>query len=207
MAKRKLFPVLIISLVSFISSPSLFSQITTADNTEPDIDQFHFSFWGGYSFNSIRFLGKTPDSQTTILGIGIKKKLKDYSDGKSLYYSADVIPYLQYDYPKRDEAGKRTEVSGFGVSPVGFFISKPFSDNIFPFIQATGGLIYMEQMFPTDLARRLNYTFDVTIGASLQFMRQNAFTVGYKFHHISNAQTGYENPGLDSNFLFFSFSL
>lgn len=207
MSRSRLFLAVLISLILLTATPSLFAQITSHESTLKDKEQVHLTFWGGYSFNSIRFLGKTPDSQTAIIGIGIKKKLKDYADGKSLYYSADIIPYLQYDYPKRDEAGKRTEVTGFGISPVGFFISKPFSENVFPFLQASGGVIYMDQIFPTDLARRLNFTFDVTLGASIQFLGRNAFTFGYKFHHISNAQTGYENPGLDSNFLFFSFTI
>ncbi|MEX0720885.1 MAG: acyloxyacyl hydrolase [Balneolaceae bacterium] len=197
----------VIVAVVITSTSTIHAQINT-NQTNSEIDsEFIFSLWGGYSFNSIRFLGKTPDSQTTIIGIGMKKLLKEYPNGNRLYYSTDIIPYLQYQYPKRDEAWKRSEGTGFGISPIGFYLIKPLSNNFFPFVQASGGAIYMDQLFPTDLARKLNFTFDVTIGTRLKIADKNVLTFGYKFHHISNAQTGSENPGLDSNFLFLSFSI
>ncbi|MEX0608228.1 MAG: acyloxyacyl hydrolase [Balneolaceae bacterium] len=189
-----------------LSTSPVHSQISS-QNSAVDSENFFYTFWGGYSFNSVRFLGKTPDSQTTIFGFGFKKLLKEYPNGNQLYYSADIIPYLQYVYPKRDEAWKRTEVTGWGVSPVGFYLINPTSNYFHPFIEATGGSAYMKHTFPTDMARRLNFTFDVTIGTKVKISGKNILTVGYKFHHISNAETGNENPGLDSNFLFLSFSI
>ncbi|HBQ60412.1 MAG TPA: hypothetical protein DD671_12530, partial [Balneolaceae bacterium] len=74
-------------------------------------------------------------------------------------------------------------------------------------IQTTGGFIYMESNFPTDQARRFNFTFDVTLGANIPISHFAGISLGYKFHHISNAETGKENPGLDSNFLFLTLSI
>jgi hypothetical protein len=64
----------------------------------------------------------------------------------------------------------------------------------------------MQNNFPTDEARRLNYTFDITIGCNFKTNTVGMVSFGYKFHHISNAETGNENPGLDSNFLFLKIS-
>lgn len=97
--------------------------------------------------------------------------------------------------------------SGFGISPVGFTLMDISQKRLTPYIRTTGGLIYMDRSFPTDGARKLNYTFDITLGANLKFNPFGLISFGYKFHHISNAETGNENPGLDSNFLFLKLSI
>ncbi len=169
--------------------------------------KIRWSVWGGYSANSIRFLGKTEQSQTQIFAFGFQKAIKTYSPNKRLWYTADIIPYIQFDYPKRDENNRRVSRSGFGLSPVGFSLSNFISNWSAPYFQTTGGIIYMEDNFPTDQARSLNFTFDITIANSFTINQFAIIAIGYKFHHISNAQTGLENPGLDSNFLFLTFSI
>ncbi len=164
------------------------------------------SVWGGYSFQSIRFLGKTPDSQTQIFGLGYQKPLKEYSHNRLLWYTADLIPYVHYQYPKRDENNRFVSRTGFGLSPIGFALTQRNPGRISPFIRTTGGVMYMESNFPTDRSRRFNFTFDITLGGNIHFPPVGFLTLGYKFHHISNAETGSENPGLDSNFLFLKLS-
>ena len=166
-----------------------------------------FTFWGGYSFTSVKFLGKTQHSESQILAIGFKHQIKEYSTQKTLWYTADFIPYLHYYYPKRDDGNRFVERSGFGISPIGFMMKQQTDYFFDPFIQTTGGLIYMEQNFPTDRARKLNFTFDITLGANIPISNFAGISLGYKFHHISNAETGDENPGLDSNFLFITLQL
>lgn len=164
------------------------------------------SFWGGYSFQSIRFLGKTPDSQTQIFGLGYQKPIKEYPKNRLLWYTADLIPYIHFQYPKRDENNRFVSRTGFGLSPVGFALTQKIPTRISPFIRTTGGVMYMESNFPTDNSRRFNFTFDITLGGKIHFPPVGFLSLGYKFHHISNAETGSENPGLDSNFLFLKFS-
>ena len=65
----------------------------------------------------------------------------------------------------------------------------------------------MEATFPTDKGRRLNFTFDPSFSIETKLTKSLSFASGYKFHHISNGQTGKENPGLDSNFIFLSLIL
>ena len=167
----------------------------------------YFSFWGGYSFNSVKFLGKTGHSQTQVIGFGYQRSLKEYPGNKTLWYTADIIPYLHFNYPKRDEANRMVSRSGFGLSPVGFALTNSEAKGFSPFIRTTGGIILMEKNFPTDDARKLNFTFDITFGGNYRFNSFGMLSFGYKFHHISNAETGDENPGLDSNFLFLKLSI
>lgn len=195
-----------LALILFLSLPLFSTQCVKAQ--APTFEQeTRWSVWGGYSANSIRLLGKTAQSQTQIFAFGFQKPIKSYSPNKLLWYTADVIPYIQFDYPKRDENNRRVSRSGFGISPVGFSITNSLSNWLTPYIQSTGGIIYMEDKFPTDRAKTLNFTFDITIANSFTVNQFAIVSVGYKFHHISNAQTGAENPGLDSNFLFLTFSI
>lgn len=197
------------ALIVFLFLPLLSIQSLKAQ--APTFEQeTRWSVWGGYSATSIRFLGKTEQSQTQIFAFGFQKAIKSYSPDKPnklLWYTADIIPYIHFDYPKRDENNRRVSRSGFGISPIGFSLTNSFSNWYAPYIQSTGGIIYMEDNFPTDQARTLNFTFDITIANSFTINRFAIVSVGYKFHHISNAETGIENPGLDSNFLFLTFSI
>lgn len=169
--------------------------------------QTNFSIWGGYSFNSVKFLGKTANSQTQVLALGFQKQLKSYPNNKTIWYTTDIIPYIYYNYPKRDEGNRMVNRSGFGISPIGFLLTDTTPNQFSPFLRTSGGLIYMESNFPTDDARKLNFTFDITFGGSYRLNSAAIISFGYKFHHISNAETGEENPGLDSNFLFIKFSI
>lgn len=176
-------------------------------NAQTFEEEDRYNFWGGYSFNSIKFLGKTQNSQTQIFALGYQNKIREYSNNRNLWYTADIIPYVHFQYPKRDESDRIVTRSGFGISPVGFALTQHSSSRLTPFIQTSGGIIYMESNFPTDKSRRLNFTFDITLGGNLKINSYSMVSFGYKFHHISNAETGKENPGLDSNFLFLTLSI
>ena len=175
--------------------------------SQPTETSQRFTVWGGYSATSVYFLGKTRNAQTQLMAFGYQKVLQEYKPSKFLWYTADVIPYLHFDYPKRDENDRRTTRQGLGFSPVGFMATNHISRFINPFARTTGGVILMNDTFPTDGARNLNFTFDITLGNSITLDKQTFFSFGYKFHHISNAQTGSENPGLDSNFFFLKISI
>ncbi|MDR9419006.1 acyloxyacyl hydrolase [Gracilimonas sp.] len=165
------------------------------------------SFWGGYSTTSVRFLGKTRDAKSQIIAFGYQRKLMEYKPDYYLWLTADIIPYLHYDYSKRDESGRPAERSGAGISPIGFKMVNTISNLWNPFVSTSGGIIYMNKKFPTDKARQLNFTFDINIGNTIHLNNNSFLSLGYKFHHISNAQTGKENPGLDSNFFFLKISI
>ncbi len=76
-----------------------------------------------------------------------------------------------------------------------------------PYVEFAGG------PFWTDLGGRIpeessRFNFIVTagLGASWFMTNQAAFTVGYRFHHISNAGTRMPNLGLNSSLPFAGFS-
>lgn len=174
-----------------------FAQLSEKD------DNRYVSTTLGYSTNSVILLGKTPNTKTFYSYIGFGKEIKSPLPGVNTYVTRGIVPYIEFSYPKRDEGSRRDIVSGFGISPLGYSFVKPFK--YFDFETAIkSGLSLINKTFPTDKGRRLNYSFDIKLAIQRQLFSQTYLSLGYTFHHISNAQTGSENPGVDSNIFFFS---
>ena len=158
---------------------------------------------GGYSPNSVILLGKTPDTQTFSTYIGYGKLIHSLNNGTEIYVTRGVIPFSEYVYPKRDNGNNTDIVYGYGISPLGYQAIIP--GNRFQLHAGiTSSLMLMNETFPTDKGRRINYTFDLSLGLKKAIQKNTFLSLGYRFHHISNAQTGTQNPGIDSNFLFLS---
>ena len=190
-------PLLFIVIILSINNKS-FAQEKLKDQT------IQFRVWSGYSFTSVFLLGKTKNATSTIVGIGFRKAIRAYPDNALLFYTADIIPLLHFDYPKRDMNNEFVKGKGIGFSPIGFLFEKRINRTFSYQIGVSGSFILMDSIFPIDKGRRLNFTFDPSFTIQTHFSKAVSLATGYKFHHISNAQTGSENPGLDSNFLFLS---
>jgi opacity protein-like surface antigen len=55
-----------------------------------------------------------------------------------------------------------------------------------------------------------HFNFTAQLGGGVQlftFSRHAALDLGYKYHHISNANLGDKNPGMDSHMVFVGVSL
>ncbi len=169
--------------------------------------QHKFSIFAGYSPQSVKLLGKTPNSQTTITQLRYQRKTAHTFKGFPVYYQVGITPYIYYDYEKRDDGKEKDIASGFGFSPIGLVTYLPISRIFELQLNTSGGVMIMNQDFPTDKGRQFNFTFEIE--PSLVLANDHFFSLafGYKFHHISNAQTGKQNPGVDSNFLFISIIL
>ena len=190
---------LILPLLTF----SFHAILKAQDNFRLNEDRF-LSFSIGYSPSSVLFLGKTPDTQTTIVQFNYGRKLEKKFKSLPLYYLVSITPYITFDYPKRDQGGIRDIVTGFGFSPVGFEVRKILKNNLGLSLYTSGGFMLINKRFPTDKGKNLNFTYELSPQIFLALQKSLSFSLAYKFHHISNAQTGSENPGIDSNFIFFT---
>ena len=73
------------------------------------------------------------------------------------------------------------------------------------FSQAAEASSINRQMFG---ATQFNFTAQLGGGVQLfTSSRRTAIDLGYKYHHISNANLGNQNPGMDSHMLFVGVSL
>ena len=102
--------------------------------------------------------------------------------------------------------GQRAYAYGAGGSPIGAQINFVHYHHIEPFLTSGGGFLYFNhQMFGT--TQQFNFT--AQLGGGVQFFTSSgrtAIELGYKYHHISNANLANQNPGLDSHMLFVGFS-
>jgi hypothetical protein len=184
-------------LLFIACTSSLFAQ-------DQNLEQKRFiEVWGAYSPNSVILLGKTPDTKTTSTYIGFGKLIDQFDNGTEIYVTRGIFPFSEFVYPKRDNGNNIDVVQAYGLSPLGYQLIYPRKYFNF-YAGISSGIMLVNKTFPTDKGRRINYSFDISFGVKRPIQKNTFLSLGYQFHHISNAQTGTQNPGVDSNFLFIS---
>jgi hypothetical protein len=102
--------------------------------------------------------------------------------------------------------GRRTYSYGVGGSPIGAQVNFVHYRHVEPFLTSGGGFLYFNH--PMFGATQFNFTAQLGGGVQLfTSSRRSAIDLGYKYHHISNANLGNQNPGMDSHMLFIGLSL
>ena len=117
----------------------------------------------------------------------------------------DAVPVALVGDPHTG-TGRRRYAYGIGASPIGAQVNFVHYRRIEPFLTSGGGFLYFNhQMFG---ATQFNFTAQLGGGVQLfTSSRRAALDLGYKYHHISNANLGNRNPGMDSHTLFIGVSL
>ena len=173
---------------------------TTLNTYEESINNVFFVEYS-YSPTSYIFLGKTPYSSSYRTSLGFISTYTFQILSTRFNYSARLHPILGYTYSKRDEGGKLVKVHGWSLDPLG--LSSVVQLNRTATLRNTvySGFTYMSNTFPTDKGRRLNYNFEIQSTIEQVIAERYRVSFGGGFHHISNAQTGEQNPGIDSIYL------
>jgi hypothetical protein len=91
---------------------------------------------------------------------------------------------------------------GTGAAPLGLKMYFNHAGSSRFFASASGGVIAFSSDVPVRGSRRLNFMFDYGGGVDLSLRDGRSATIGYRFHHISNAGSGRVNPGLDANIIY-----
>jgi hypothetical protein len=104
-----------------------------------------------------------------------------------------------------EETGNKP-VYGSGVMPFGFKLRMSPRPSVGLFAATSVGGLWFTRDVPIPDARRFNFAFEY--GGGLEFVRKNhhAIIFGYKFHHLSNANSAAANPGLDSDVIYVGIS-
>ena len=175
------------------------------------------SIWSGYSFSSIsgKFLALTPNRQFAVVGLGYGRILAA-GNNVALAYTFDVIPVaVVTNNPRTEIIGegvfsteyvRRTSVYGFGFAPIGLKFYFLQAKRVKFFASSTAGFLTFLNEVPVERARKFNFTFDFGLGMQITTGSRSALTLGFKLHHLSNAQTAEDNPGLDSGVFYFGVS-
>lgn len=170
--------------------------------SEKNVDIHEMNFIVGYSFASTKgFWGKIPKATLSIYTIRYNRKLLTYDDKHLLEYTAEAnlaANYTLSDTP-RYQAGS---YSGIGVNPLGFQINLNRNNTIQPFLKSSTGIMYFKKPFPDNRGVQFNLTLELGAGVEVMILENISFSVGYKYHHMSNGHMGDINPGIDSNIFY-----
>ena len=171
-----------------------------------------FGVWTGYSPFSFKLKGTTEDRELFLLNLQYARTLFA-TPPLTLKYTAEIVPVALEMQPTQtyfvngnvliNPAGT---IYGAGASPIGFqgnFGRK----SIQPFANGSVGFLYFSQQVPVIGSSQFNYT--ITIGFGAQFFRRSgsSFTVGWKYHHLSNNYQATLNPGIDSSVFYAGVSI
>jgi hypothetical protein len=130
--------------------------------------------------------------------------------GINLRYTPEVIPvaYLRDRVLNAQPTAPQDEyVYGAGLNPVGLQMNFRRGKRIQPLWDFEGGFLYFTRQVLAADGSRFQFTVGTGPGVQFYITHRSALTVGYRYHHLSNANISNHNPGVDTNQLYFSFSL
>ena len=175
-----------------------------------------FGFWGGVSFHAPTLIGKTPDARFGNAGFRYGRVLAA-SKSVAFEWTIDAIPLAilstrRFTVAPNGTGGfivtqTRKSVYGFGASPIGLKFNFRRQQRVQPFGSANGGFLYFSEDVPVAGAARFNFTFDFDGGVQIVNSSRRAFTIGYKYQHISNGYRSSINPGVDVQMIYAGFSI
>jgi hypothetical protein len=163
-----------------------------------------FGVWGGGSPDSFDFIGTVEDRELLLFGLRYGRVLGAW-ESVSLEYTLDIIPAAVVFEPDSVRRGSST-IYGAGLSPLGFKLNFGQESWIKPFLAASVGFLYFEKDIPVPRSSRFNFTPELGLGVQFFLAPKKALTLAYKWHHMSNANTGRSNPGMDSHVFYAGFS-
>lgn len=153
--------------------------------------------WYGYSPASNSFFAKMEQTTFFLAGVDIRYATIQL-ERLFINLSSQIIAYSRTDFPSNGVSGPRDNRNGFGITPLK--ITVPVTGKrSYPYLSASAGLMLFDKRFPTEEGTRLNATIDVGTGYNFYLNNKYRLDLGYRFHHLSNGDTGKVNPGIDSN--------
>jgi Lipid A 3-O-deacylase (PagL) len=171
-----------------------------------------FGLWTGFSPFSFRLKGTTEDRKLFLLNLQYARTLF-CTTPITLKYTAEIVPVALQIQPTEvylingnNVVNPAATVYGAGASPIGFQTNLG-RKSIQPFANGSVGFLYFTQQVPIIGSSQFNYTISIGFGA--QFFRSSgrSFTLGWKYHHLSNDYQAMLNPGIDSSVFYAGFSL
>lgn len=163
-----------------------------------------FGVWAGGSPDSSEIFGNVEDRKLFLLALRYGRVLAAW-ESVALEYTLDIFPAAVAFEPGRVRRGSSTQY-GAGLSPLGFKVIFGQQGWIQPFVAASVGFLYFEDDVPVPHSSRFNFTPELGLGVQFFLAPKRAVTVGYKLHHMSNANSGRSNPGMDSHVFYAGFS-
>ncbi len=211
---RRLIPAIL--LVACAAVP-LSAQVTDAQESLR-WPQWEFGPYLGVARNSPAGtrLGVMPDRDHLFIGLHATINFMR-THRWTLGYAPEIVPLLlisnnpRYRY-ERDRYGGgflfedgRGPVAGFAFSPIGLEMQIRLGSRWRAYGAGAAGGVWFSREVPVAYARAFNYTFEFGGGILWRYGARHSLRVGYKFHHLSNAYTAPQNPGIDGSVFLLGF--
>lgn len=194
-----------------------------ADTVAVFDEKNELSVWGGFAPDMPRVFGGSRPSSYGQVALRYSRRLAT-AGSVAIKYSIDFIPLAVLNYDRRPiirtspttlvVQPQNETAYAWGLTPVGFQLHFRRKSSIQPFMSANAGLLVFNKTIPDDrsavypdrFGRQVNFT--LAGGGGVDFLTESGktFTVGFKFHHISNASTGNINPGYDQNLFYVGYT-
>lgn len=183
----------------------------SASDGEP---RHEFEFFAGYSPFSVTLIGTQTDRRFVLAGFGYGYRCWIWNRS-SLSFTPAVMPAAILLQPSeilftnfRPRVSPPHAVYGFAIAPLGFTLDLWRTRRVHPFVETLEGLIASAEPIPEDRpdSSGLNFMFDFGGGVRWKVAPRHVVSVGYRFLHISNANTTDFNPGLDNNVFYLGYS-
>jgi Lipid A 3-O-deacylase (PagL) len=100
----------------------------------------------------------------------------------------------------------RQRTIGEAFSPVGMQWNFRPRHSLQPILDWHAGTMYSTQPIPISFAGSFNFTVDAGVGVELYRTRNQSIRAEYRYHHISNADSASQNPGIDSGIFQLTFA-
>jgi len=170
-----------------------------------------YGVWGGGSFSSPNVIGSTERVRVGLVAFRYARVVAR-GENLALKYTLDAVPVASMSFPAFETTAAGTRevrktITGAGLSPVGFQLNFRRRERVQPFAQASGGFLYFGERVPDERGAQFNFTGDFGGGVQWKTGARRAWTVGYRYHHVSNGYRADVNPGFDSNLFYIGFSI
>lgn len=174
-------------------------QVAWISGEDPHINEI--SIWAGYAFDSVQLWGKTPGATLSLFGVRYNRKVLNIYN-TTLEYTLDINLYAHYTYPAFTFERQKNSITGGGFSPVGLQFNFLNQSRFQPFLKTSGGFMFLSQPFPDWRGEKVNFTFGAGGGLEYILASNVSISLGYRYFHLSNGETGLVNPGIDSSFFY-----
>ena len=154
----------------------------------------------------MRLWGKTPDATLNQFGFSYSRLLLPQSR-MAFYYQLSMNLYSRYTYPEFKPGRRLVSLSGLGFSPLGLKLNFASHRQVQPYITSSGGFMLLENPFPDERGTRFNFTFGAGTGIEIFVRPDFSISLGYRYYHLSNGESGQINPGIDSNSMYVAITL
>ena len=170
-----------------------------------------YGVWGGGSFSAPTLIGTTERVRLGLVAFRYARVLAR-GENLALKYTLDAVPVASMSFPSFETTaagtrGVRKTITGAGLSPVGFQLNFRRRERVQPFAQGSGGFLYFGERVPDARGAQFNFTADFGGGVQWKTGARRAWTLGYRYHHVSNGYRADVNPGFDSNLFYVGFSI